>query len=316
MIAMFMKSIFLFCCLIFSFSAFGETPEVYDSQYEELHFKQIFTELPSTLLKSSDVIFQKEKTPIWVGVLGSTILLYEYDEDILRECENFGNAIGIGNKDGTKTVLSYNNFPILRLPSDAGSAMYFLGDGWTHMTIAWSFYLYGLSEKKRKPTNVGIQLMHGMAASTLVNQVMKRSFGRESPNTRTEFRGRWRPGPSVKAYWEKTAEFDAMPSGHIMTATLVFTVLNNNYPEESYWLRPTEYVWLTLLGYEMVNNGVHWASDYPIGIATGLVIGNIVSNLGATNGVTNSDSKPKDQSLLVFPMQDGDITSINALMTF
>jgi hypothetical protein len=65
-----------------------------------------------------------------------------------------------------------------------------------------------------------------------------------------------------------------------MTATLTFTVLIENYPEYAWWLRPTEYVWLTLLGLQMINNGVHWASDYPLGIAMGYSMGKIVSRLG------------------------------------
>ena len=32
--------------------------------------------------------------------------------------------------------------------------------------------------------------------------------------------------------------------------------------------------------FQMVNNGVHWDSDYPLGIAMGCVIGNQAAKLG------------------------------------
>lgn len=285
------------------------TPEI---KYTPLEFKQIFTEIPSTLVKTWDTTMTREALPYWGGILGSTALLYYYDEQILKASEQTGRDLGIGNKDGTKTFISINDFPILRLPTDTGSKMYFLGDGWMHMSIAWSFYFTGLAKDQVKTTNVGIQLFHGMAASTIINQVLKRATGRESPNTRTDYRGRWRPGPSFKSYWERTGEFDAMPSGHIMTATLVFTIIKNNYPDHDYWLTPLEYVWLSLLGFQMMNNGVHWASDYPIGIATGYVVGNIVSELGQTP--IGQTTKKKDW--MFFPSMDSDKLNLNFMARF
>ena len=37
-----------------------------------------------------------------------------------------------------------------------------------------------------------------------------------------------------------------------------------------------------LLGYSMLNNGVHWASDYPIGIAIGYAFAKIAVRNGRT----------------------------------
>lgn len=288
-----------------------------DTVYTPLEFKSVFTEIPNTLEKSWDTITDKDSLPWWGGVLGSTALLYYYDEDILKWSEGVGRKNGLGNHDGTKTFISINNMPILRLPTDSGSSMYFLGDGWMHVGIAFSHYIYGNVTNGTKFTNIGIQMFHSMTVSTLINQVLKRSTGRESPNVRTQYRGRWRPGPSFKDYWERTAEYDAMPSGHIMTATLTFTILINNYPEQSYWLKPTEYVWLTLLGFQMMNNGVHWASDYPIGIATGYIVGNIVSELGKTKGSDSTNLKDKNSNLLLIPTVNEKGTIIyNALWTF
>jgi hypothetical protein len=42
--------------------------------------------------------------------------------------------------------------------------------------------------------------------------------------------------------------------------------------------------------FQMVNNGVHWVSDYPLGIAMGYVIGKIAAHLGE-NQSGNKDEK-------------------------
>lgn len=302
------------CTLSFKISALEASqldPISKEKTYTPFDFKNVFLEIPNSLEISLNTVIQKKNIPYWVGVLGSTALLYKYDEDILRESEKFGRDSGIGNKDNTKTVISYKTFPLLRLPTDTGSLFYFLGDGWTHLGIAFGHYLYGQNTDNAKASTIGLQLMNGLATSTIINQVLKRASGRESPNTRTEYRGRWRPGPSFKAYGERTGSYDAMPSGHIMTATLTFTVLRNNYPDQEYWMEPLEYVWLTLLGYQMINNGVHWASDYPIGIATGYVVGNVVSKLG----VSEIEAKQKN-SWFFFPSFENNTSSLNALLLF
>lgn len=217
--------------------------------------------------------FNKKSIPSWIGILGSTALLYYYDEEIITEGQKLGRQWGLSNDDKTKTVIEVGPYNILRLPTDTASGLYFLGDGWLHGSIAAGFLATGYLSDATRPINTGIELVHGMAVSTLFSQLLKRAFGRESPNQSTATRGRWRPFPSIKAYNERTAEYDAMPSGHVMTATLTFTIIRGNYPEFDSILLPVEIAWLTALGFGMVNNGVHWASDYPLGIAMGYVFG-------------------------------------------
>jgi hypothetical protein len=48
------------------------------------------------------------------------------------------------------------------------------------------------------------------------------------------------------------------------------TVLADNYPEIK-WIRPVGYSLTGLLGYSMINNKVHWVSDYPLALALGYV---------------------------------------------
>ena len=41
---------------------------------------------------------------------------------------------------------------------------------------------------------------------------------------------------------------------------------------------------MSLLGWQMLNNGAHWASDYPLGIAMGYLVGKISTRLGRSPG--------------------------------
>lgn len=257
--------------LVISFHAFGE---------EKLEFKKIITEIPATSKRTLKESFSKESLPYWGVILGTTGILYHYDEQIYADLQKRGRDWGIGNQDNTKPVLSISGHEIIRAPSDTGSFLYFLGDGWMHAGIGAAFIGNGNFSKDNKAYNTGIMIWHGMVVSTIFNQTLKRSFGRESPEVSTSERGSWKLFPSFNDYNSKTASYDAMPSGHIMTATLTFTIISERYPEYNLYIYPAYGIWATALMFQMVNNGVHWASDYPLGIAMGYVIGKISVGIG------------------------------------
>jgi len=232
----------------------------------------VATKLPDTgwdFLKES---FSRDSLPGWAAVLGSTAVLYHYDSDIYEGAMHDGQRWGLSNEDHTKTVLSLGNIDLLRLPSDTESFLYFMGDGWTDFLIAGGFLADGAISGDVRPYNTALEMVHGMAVAAVVDQALKRSFGRQSPNQRTEPRGKWTPFPNTNTYNHNTSKFDAMPSGHVMTSTVVFTVMRANYPEYDNYLMPLEFTWLTVLGFAMLNNGVHWASDYPLGFAIGYMV--------------------------------------------
>ena len=257
---------------------------------EKIPLLSVITEIPSTSIEGLKTSFSKESIPWWAGIIGSTLVLYHNDEVILENWQREGRAAGIGNTDNTKTVLSAGEIDLLRLPTDTGSWMYFLGDGWMHAGIAAGFFINGQVNDNVRAYNTALRLVHGMATSTIFSQMLKRAFGRESPYVRTERFGRWSPFPSVKEYQSRTAFYDAMPSGHVMTATLTFTIINDAYPEYSNYVIPLSVVWVSALSYQMVNNGVHWASDYPLGIAMGYVFGKASANMGKKKEKETADT--------------------------
>jgi hypothetical protein len=269
--------------------AHGASAATSESQ-GKIPFKKVFTEIPKTSWAFLSTAFSKDAIPGWAAVLGSSVVLYHYDDDLYYGAQNTGRRWGLANEDKTKTIWKVGQYNIVRLPSDTASWLYFMGDGWLDVAAVGGFFATGYFGEHEKSYNTSLQLLHGMVVSALFDQAIKRSTGRESPSDRSAPRGRWRPFPSVKAYSENTAKYDAMPSGHMMTATLMFTIIRGNYSEYDYVLMPLETTWLTVLGFAMLNNGVHWASDYPLGIAMGYLIGRASLNLGSGDHLSDTAS--------------------------
>lgn len=274
-------------------------------QEPKIHYKDVVLGIPDTSIDALKVSFSKESIPWWIGILGSSVILYHNDEVILRDWQREGRNAGIGNEDNTRPVLYIGDIDLIRLPTDTGSFLYFLGDGWMNFGIAGGFYFYGRNNNDNRAFNTSLRIVHGMAVSTIFNQFLKRATGRESPYVRTEDKGKWSPFPSLKEYQSKTPSYDAVPSGHVMTSTLIFTIIDDNYPEYSVYTRSIGAVWISALSYQMVNNGVHWASDYPLGIAMGYVFGKAASKLGRTTNELQSDVKAASNWMLLPATQNG-----------
>ncbi|MBX3023067.1 MAG: phosphatase PAP2 family protein [Bdellovibrionales bacterium] len=283
---------------------------------EKIKPLEVLTEIPNTAWETLKFSFQRDSVPVWSGIFISTALIYQYDADILKWAQGQGRRWNLGNSDMTKTVVEVGPYPIFRFPSDTGSALYFLGDGWTHFGISLGFAGYGYFKENTRAWNTGLEIFHGMMVSTIFNQALKRSFGHETPSQRTTERGQWKPFPSVKAYNTRTAKYDAMPSGHIMTTTLVFNTIRMNYPEYSSYIWPVQILWSAALGYQMVNNGVHWASDYPLGIAMGWAVARMSVKMGEHNREARKESRGKNQWQFFPSVGPEGETTMNAMLSF
>lgn len=308
-----MRLFFLNLVLLSSTLATAAEPAAEYNQ-PKIPLKAVIWEIPTTTWETLKYSFSKDSIPAWATIISTTLITYHYDDDLYDGARNTGHKWNIGTEDHTKTVIKGGGFDLLRLPSDTGSFLYFLGDGWIHMGIAAGFFTTGYITDNNRPYNTGLQMVHGMVTATIFSQSLKRATGRESPNKSTAPRGRWRPFPSLKAYQAHTATYDAFPSGHIMTAALVFTVINTNYPEYFWYTMPTEVIWLTALGFEMANNGVHWVSDYPLGIGIGYAVGKMATRM--TMKSTDSASGKTASHWVFFPSPGPDGPEMNALYHF
>lgn len=246
------------------------------------------TSIPKDVVGVYKTSFRKENAPMIAMILAETALMVPADQGIIDGAKSVGRTFNISPTSHQHTVFELDlkmksktiKFPI-GFPDDVNSSMYFLGDGITHTTIALGFIGYGLVGKNYRALQTGSQVAETMIASGIVVQILKHLSGRESPFASTAPGGKWRVFPNQKDYANNVPHYDAYPSGHIATAVGTVTVIAANYPEYKL-IKPIGYSLCGLLAYAMMNNGVHWASDYPLGIALGYTFAKVVVAHGHT----------------------------------
>jgi hypothetical protein len=135
-------------------------------------------------------------------------------------------------------------------------------------------------------------------------QLLKHITGREDPTNITVSGGKWRFFPSLHKYYSCVPSYDAFPSGHLATAMMTVTVLSMNYPEYTF-IKPIGYSLMAICGYQMLNIGVHWMSDYPLAIAMGYAVGRTIVNKGRINIINSSNNAMHQQKKIkpVFNVQ-------------
>lgn len=248
----------------------------------------------------------KESLP-WLGAIGaSTYILVRYDQKIYDNTRRFGKHMRISTRDKTRPYLKISGVPILRGPTDAGSAMYFLGDGWINIGLFGYFELSGWLKDDWRALKTGHQLMEGLLVTGFTTQVMKRITGRETPLAAHSPRGVWRPFVGFEEFQAHRTRYDAFPSGHLATGVMTVTVIAGNYPEKKL-VKPVGYTLLGLLSFQMVNNGVHWISDYPLGIAVGYTIGKVITDRQRERVRGTAAAARPSLNLGLLPLPDGSV---------
>jgi hypothetical protein len=164
-------------------------------------------------------------------------------------------------------------------PTTLGSGLYFLGDGMTSVFIASGFAIRGSLADDMRAHRTASEVIESLLAAGTVTQVLKHVAGRQTPSEATVPRGRWRPFAKLSDYSQNVPAYDAFPSGHLASTMGTITVLALNYPEHRY-IWPVGAAAMGVLSFTMVNNGVHWASDYPLALAIGGVVGRAVVQRG------------------------------------
>lgn len=297
---------FLFLLSAQSYSAEVQTYELNGAVYEYSppRLTEPFINLLPSMITFFDRSFARSNWKNLGIITASTLILYKYDRQILNESQKLGRSLGIGNDDHTTTMISYKRFSIFRGPKDLGSSLYFLGDGWTHTAIFSSFLISGALTDNNRAMQTGTEIFHGLIVNTLTNQFLKRITGRESPMVASTERGKFKIFPNQKEYGKQVPRFDAYPSGHVATSMMTFTVIRSNYPEYDSYLAPLQWTWVSLLAFEMMNNGVHWASDYPLSIGMGYLIGHSAAEIGRKK-VSNTNGDKKEVYYLPIFNRDG-----------
>ena len=215
--------------------------------------------------------------PMWIAVGASTAVLIAADEQVLAETRRAAERVDLPqNHPSANLRLGPFKQPF---PTTIGSGLYFLGDGMMSVFIAGGFAIHGTLADDSRARRTASEVIESVLAAGTVTQVLKHVAGRQTPSEATVPRGRWRPFPKLSDYSANVPAYDAFPSGHLASTMGTLTVLALNYPEHRY-IWPVGTVITGVLAFTMVNNGVHWASDYPLGLAIGGIVGKTVVDRG------------------------------------
>ena len=244
--------------------------------------------VPRDLGQAPGYVFRRENTGTFVGLGLSSAALWAADPYLLDWSQDVGKQLGLSPKSTQQNLfripfrLGSANLPLeFNAPDNLNSVFYFLGDGYTHASVAVGFLAYGLMKRDNRAAQTASQLGTAILSTGVIVQALKRSTGRQSPYVATSDRGEWHLLPAYSTYQSFVPNYDAFPTGHLATAMATVTVIADNYPEK-HFIRPLGYGLMGLLGYSMLNNGVHWASDYPLGIAIGYAFAKIAVRNGRT----------------------------------
>ncbi len=232
-----------------------------------------------------------------LGIAASTAVLIVFDGKIYDGVRRFCDHIGLGTSNNTIN-LTGNKSLQLNVPTDLPSGLYYIGDGITEISVAGGFWAYGLVTKDVRAIRTASELAEGMVAVGVTVQLLKHLTMRETPERRSPGypSGKWKwfdvtdPLGSLKEYNQSVPSNDAFPSGHLITAMMTTTVISKNYPEKK-WIKPVCYSLMAVCGFQMVNNGVHWASDYPLALGLGYAFGNMIVNQGRVKVKINERRK-------------------------
>lgn len=256
--------------------------------YERPHFFDFVTKLPRDFTGTIKDIGKKDNL-IALGVSAvATVALLPADQYVLEKSR------GIGEKIGLSETARYKNFgPLSNIPESASSGIYLIGNGTTPILLSMGFATFGLIKNDYRALNTASGLIESLAISGVFSQTIKRISGRQSPAPAMldgNPGGAWHPFPSFKAFANNTPNYDAFPSGHLMTATSALYVIMGNYPEVK-WIKPVGYSLIGILGFEMVQGGVHWVSDYPLALVMGYIIGKNIGNSKMKKSLKNIENK-------------------------
>ena len=254
--------------------------------------------IPRDLGQFPGYAFRRENSSTLISLAAASVALWTADQAIIDWSQDFGKFISLEAASTQKSLVHIPfhvgsaNLPLeFNVPDNLNSTFYYLGDGWTHLTVASSFWIYGGIKKDNRALRTSSELGEAIFSTGLVVQGLKRLTGRQSPFTSSKDRGEWHLFPSYSRYQSSVPSYDAFPTGHLATAMATVTVIAENYPEY-HFIRPVGYSLMGLLGYAMLNNGVHWASDYPVGIALGYAFAKIAVRNGRTRVDASAEADP------------------------
>jgi len=271
---------------------------------------EFITNIPSDFASLYKTTVKKDNMGRLGILLGGTAVLVAFDQQITNSVTHFGHYIGLDpdrNFHRVELSIGKSSIPVIDIPQNLCSALYFIGEGWPSIAISAGFLGYGLVKNDYRAKQTTSQLFEMFFTLAVTVQTLKRITGRESPFQATKSGGAWHPFTNPTVYQGNVSKFDAMPSGHFATVMATITIIAGNYPNNK-WVKPVGYSMMGLCGLAMVYNGVHWMGDYPIAIAIGYTCGKIALARGrSVETRSNGALWGKNASLMPFAYGHGGV---------
>lgn len=254
---------------------------VYDINNQLLYYPKpkpfgFLVKVPRTFWEVGVEATRKKNLPKWGIIAASTGVLLLFDRQLLDGVQNFSHFINLDNTRIYHDVLDFNvgsqHVTIYEAPGNLNTFFYQVGEGLPSLLLGAGLAVYGNIKHDYRARSTASQLAQTFVTMGIATQLLKRITGRESPYLATSERGVWRPFTNWGTYQKHVPMHDAFPSGHMATLAATLVVFSDNYPEKR-WIKPVGYSIMSLVGLAMMNNGVHWASDYPLAIGLGWACG-------------------------------------------
>ena len=240
--------------------------------YEKPRPFSFITHLPHDAAAIVSSTFNKKAIKPLLLIGASTGLLLFADESIANGVQQFSQNIHFHAEEENKTIwaIKIGNKPttILKAPKNINTALYQVGQGFPGLILGAGLFVFGKINHNYRAVSTASQLAESFILMGVSTQILKRVTGRQSPETGNTNSNQWKLLPSFKNFQAHTSKFDAFPSGHLASLMSTVTILTQNYPEMK-WIKPVGYSITGLVGLAMINNGAHWASDYPLAIGLG-----------------------------------------------
>jgi hypothetical protein len=229
-------------------------------------------DLPKDAAGIVSTTFNKKSVKPLLLIAASTGVLLLSDQAIADGVIQFSQNVHLYPKEKNKNLLNFKlggkEVSLFRLPANVNTALYQIGQGFPSLLIGAGLYTYGKINKDYRALSTASQLAEAFILMGVSTQIVKRITGRQSPSETTVAGGQWHLFPSFSKYQNHTPNYDAFPSGHLATLMSSVTIFSDNYREKK-WIKPVGYSITGLVGYAMINNKVHWASDYPLALGMG-----------------------------------------------
>ena len=242
-----------------------------------LKWYTMFERIPGDWVSGWNLTVRKDNIPTMLAITGLTAFAIATDHPVWDNSKKFYTS--------SQTSKDVSDFFVS------------LGDGKPQFGLSAALALYGFIEKDNHALLTASQITESVLACGTVIQVLKHITGRESPFVSTRRNGKWQFFPNQIQYHKHVPRYDAYPSGHIATTLATLTVVLENYPETKPWLRPIGYAIVGSVGVGLSNKGIHWWSDFPLGLYLGYQFGMIASHPEGLPGDSKKDGSSQNLSI-------------------